>query len=141
MASQVSGDIRSKSCLVGTCHDQRRLVASSSRAERDSGRTVRTVNLRMAFTIIQPRRNLWVLRKPRGDLEPGVLHSSIATISLWRGAKPSYRADGLENLEISRVHLPCTRAFFIAVIFLPSDVEIPSVMMRSEDAIPMAANP
>ena len=35
---------------VGWCHDQRRLAASSSSAFSDSGRTVRTVNRRMAFT-------------------------------------------------------------------------------------------
>ena len=40
----------SKSSRVGRCQDHRRLVASRASGRIDSGRTVRTVNLRIAFT-------------------------------------------------------------------------------------------
>src|SRR5674476_1514582 len=54
--------MRSNSWRVGSCQDQRRLPESSSSAATDSGRTARTVNLRIAFT----KTTLWVTGRRRG---------------------------------------------------------------------------
>ena len=47
-----------KSSLVGRCQDQRRLVANRTRGLIGSGRTVRTVNLRIAFTCVTLTDNI-----------------------------------------------------------------------------------
>src|ERR1700712_1769351 len=60
LAAQISGSISAKSCLVGSCHDQRRLAASSSRADSEVGRTVRTVKRRIAFTSETAPRPRWL---------------------------------------------------------------------------------
>ncbi|MCY1234114.1 hypothetical protein D9M72_466860 [compost metagenome] len=52
LSSQIAGFRPSKSSRVGRCHDHRRLVANRASGRIDSGRTVRTVNLRIAFTCV-----------------------------------------------------------------------------------------
>lgn len=51
-ASQRAGLSDANSSSVGLCHDQRRLLASSASGASGSGRTVRTVNRRIALTRI-----------------------------------------------------------------------------------------
>lgn len=50
LSAQICGLSEAKSLRVGKCQDQRRLLASFASGAIDSGRTVRTVNLRIAFT-------------------------------------------------------------------------------------------
>ena len=50
LSAQIPGLSPSKSSRVGRCQDHRRLVASRASGRIDSGSTVRTVNLRIAFT-------------------------------------------------------------------------------------------
>jgi hypothetical protein len=47
-----------KSSRVGRCQDQRKLLASRASGRMGSGRTVRTVNLRIAFTCVTLTDNM-----------------------------------------------------------------------------------
>ncbi|BCW53355.1 hypothetical protein NicSoilB11_07650 [Arthrobacter sp. NicSoilB11] len=52
LSSQRRGFSAAKSSRVGRCQDHRKLLASLARGRMGSGRTVRTVNLRIAFTCV-----------------------------------------------------------------------------------------
>src|SRR3954447_12505383 len=54
--SHISGSMEDRRSRVGACHDQRRLLTSSPRGASGSGRTVRTVNRRIARMRANPNR-------------------------------------------------------------------------------------
>ena len=58
LSSHIRGFRLAKSSRVGRCQDQRRLVANRASGRIGSGRTVLTVNLRIAFTCATLTDNL-----------------------------------------------------------------------------------
>jgi hypothetical protein len=89
VCSQSSGEMRENSARVGSCHDQRRLDASSPTAPRRSGSTDRTVNLLIAFT-----KNLHTGAPP-----PLVSHPAVDTVGQALPSLGQARAGRINDRE------------------------------------------